>query len=185
MTWNKSEEDLKLFLQTANEWHPNIKFDYKIGKSVPFLDILLTNNKGTLSTSVYHKPAVEPYVIPFISDHPRHVFANVVTTALQRAVRYSSTFEAFNAERRHIKLTLLYNGSVSFNPLDISKEYYHYSKSSVVLLAIHPPLLKMNSTNSSSNINQHLHFCPLSAMKSSLLKCVAKSYASQQNDNLK
>jgi hypothetical protein len=110
MTWNKSEEELKNFLDKANEWHTNIKFEYKIGKSLPFLDVLLTNNKGTLSTSVYHKPAAEPYVTPFISDHPRHVFVNIVTTALARAVRYSSTFEAFNIERRSIQLTLLYNG---------------------------------------------------------------------------
>jgi hypothetical protein len=110
MTWNKSEEELKNFLDKANQWHDNIKFDYKIGKSLPFLDVHLTNNKGTLSTSVYHKPAAEPYVTPFISDHPRHVFVNISTTALARAVRYSSTFESFNTERRSIKLTLLYNG---------------------------------------------------------------------------
>ncbi len=101
---------MKEFLDRANTWHTNIKFDYKIGKSLPFLDVLLTNHNGTLSTSVYHKPAAEPSVIPFISDHPRHVFVNVITTALARAVRYSSTFEAYNIERRSVKLTLLYNG---------------------------------------------------------------------------
>jgi hypothetical protein len=84
---------LKEFLDRANTWYTNIKFDYKIGKSLPFLDVLLTNNNDTLSTSVYHKPAAEPSVIPFISDHPRHVFVNVITTALARAVRCSSTFE--------------------------------------------------------------------------------------------
>ena len=84
--------------------------DYKIAKSLPFLDILLTNNNGTLETSVYHKKAAEPYVVPFISDHPRHTFVNIMKTSLTRAVRYSSTFEAFNYERRHIKLRLLYNG---------------------------------------------------------------------------
>ena len=110
MTWNKSEEELKHFLDQANEWHPNITFEYKIGKNLPFLDVLLVNNNGTLTTSVYHKPAAEPYATPFISDHPRHVFVNVITTALARAVRYSSTFDAFNIERRTIKLTLLYNG---------------------------------------------------------------------------
>lgn len=110
MTWNRSEEELKKFLDYANTWHPNIKFDYKIGQSLPFLDVLLTNNNGILSTSVYHKPAAEPYVTPFISDHPRHVFVNIITTALARALRYSSTFDAFNIERRAIHLTLLYNG---------------------------------------------------------------------------
>jgi hypothetical protein len=33
-----------------------------------------------------------------LSDHPRYVFRNVVQTTLLRAIRYSSTFEAFNIE---------------------------------------------------------------------------------------
>ncbi|CAF4942810.1 unnamed protein product, partial [Rotaria socialis] len=67
-------------IDDANTWHLNIKLDYKIKKSLPFLDVLLTNNNGTLATSVYHKPAAEPYVTPFTSDHPRHVFANILKT---------------------------------------------------------------------------------------------------------
>jgi len=110
MTWNKSEKELIKLLEEANTWHPNIKLDYKISKSLPFLDVLLVNNNGILSTSVYHKPAAEPYVVPFISDHPRHIFANVIQTAVTRAIRYSSTFEAYREEQRQIKLTLLYNG---------------------------------------------------------------------------
>jgi hypothetical protein len=82
ITWNKSEQLLIKFLKDANTWHPNIKLDYKIGKSLPFLDVLLTNNNGI----------------------------NIIKTSLTRAIRYSSTFQAFNYERRHIKLTLLYNG---------------------------------------------------------------------------
>ncbi|CAF5216433.1 unnamed protein product, partial [Rotaria magnacalcarata] len=77
---------------------------------LPFLDILLTNINGTLSTSAYHKPAAEPYVVPFISDHPRHVFENIVQTSLRRAIKYSSTFQLFNDETRYIKSTFLYNG---------------------------------------------------------------------------
>jgi len=110
ITWNKSEEELRKFLDDANTWDPNIKFDYKISRSLPFLDVFLTNKNGILSTSVYHKPAAEPYVIPFLSDHPRHVFNNIIQTFLTRAIRYSSTFEAFNFERRSIELMFLYNG---------------------------------------------------------------------------
>ncbi|CAF4748954.1 unnamed protein product, partial [Rotaria socialis] len=55
-------------------------------------------------------PAAEPYVVPFISDHPRHVFENIVQTSLRRAIKYSSTFQLFEDERRYIKSTFLYNG---------------------------------------------------------------------------
>ncbi|CAF4316004.1 unnamed protein product [Rotaria sp. Silwood2] len=120
MTWNKSEKELKKALDEANTWHPNIKLEYKISKSLPFLDVLLTNNNGNLSTMVYHKPAAEPYAVPFIFDHPKHTFVNVIQTSLTRAVRYLSTFETFNNERCYIKLTLLLNGySSSF----IDKEF--------------------------------------------------------------
>ncbi|CAF1578519.1 unnamed protein product [Rotaria sordida] len=110
MTWNQSEKELKDLLDKANTRHSNIKLEYKISKSLPFLDVLLTNNTGILSTSLYHKPAAEPYVVPFISDHPRHTFVNVIQTNLARAIRYSSTFDKFNNELCHLKLTLLLNG---------------------------------------------------------------------------
>ena len=110
MTWNKSEDDLIKLLDKANKHHSNIKLEYKIGKTLPFLDVLLTNDNGNPLTSVYHKPSAEPYVVPFISDHLRHVFVNIIKTSLTHAIRYSSTFETFNYERRHIQLTLLYNG---------------------------------------------------------------------------
>ncbi|CAF0855175.1 unnamed protein product [Didymodactylos carnosus] len=109
MTWNKPEKDLIKLLGKANEYHTNVELGYKIDKTLPFLDVLLTNDNGTLFTSVYHKPAAEPYVVPFISHHPRHVFTNIIKTSLTHAIRYSSTFQAFNYERRYIKLTLLYN----------------------------------------------------------------------------
>ncbi|CAF4740787.1 unnamed protein product, partial [Rotaria sp. Silwood2] len=44
-------------LEAANKFHPNIKLDYHIGKSIPFLDVLLTNNNGILSSSIYHTPS--------------------------------------------------------------------------------------------------------------------------------
>jgi len=97
-------------LDEANDFHPNIKLVRQLGTSVSFLDVLVENKNGMLATSVYHKEAAEPYVVPFKSDHPRHIFTNIIDTALIRAVRYSSTLSTFNEERRIIKLMLLYNG---------------------------------------------------------------------------
>ncbi|CAM2728884.1 unnamed protein product [Rotaria socialis] len=97
-------------LDEANNFHPNIKLVRQIGRSVPFLDVLIQNRKGTLTTSVYHKEAAEPYVVPFGSDHPGHVFRNTVDTAIARAVCYSTTLSEFEEEIRQIKLMFLYNG---------------------------------------------------------------------------
>ncbi|CAF1227425.1 unnamed protein product [Didymodactylos carnosus] len=97
-------------LDEANHFHPNIKLVRQIGTSLSFLDVFIENKNGILVTSVYHKEAAEPYIVPFKSDHPRHVFRNIIEGALLRAIRYSSTLDIFNQERRTIQLMLLYNG---------------------------------------------------------------------------
>ncbi len=61
---------------------------------------------------MYRREAAEPYIVPFKSDHPRHVFTNIIDGTLLRAIRYSFTLSAFNEERHSIKLMLLYNGLV-------------------------------------------------------------------------
>ena len=104
---------IERIFEEANQYHANIKLTEGVGKCVNFLDVCITNTNGTLSTSVYHKEAAEPYVIPFKSDHVRHTFRNIIRGVLVRAMRYSSTLEIFDKERRYIRLMLLYNGYVS------------------------------------------------------------------------
>ncbi|CAF3044886.1 unnamed protein product [Rotaria socialis] len=100
---------METVIKKANGFHPNIKLEANTGSCVSFLDILIKNNNGILSTSVHHKPAAEPCVVPFISDHSRHVFSNIIQAALLRAVHYSSILTIFEKERRAIQLMLLYN----------------------------------------------------------------------------
>jgi hypothetical protein len=109
-TTNEHLEKINQMLDEANSSHPNIKLVRQIGTSVSFLDLFIENKNSTLKTSVFHKQAAEPYIVPFKSDHPRQIFNNVIDAPLKRAVRYSSTLSAFHAERRSIKLMLLYNG---------------------------------------------------------------------------
>ncbi len=97
-------------LDEVNNLHLNIKLVRQIGTRVSFFDLLIENNDGVLTTSVYHREATETYIVPFRSDHPRHVFANIIDDALMRAVLYSSSFSVFNKEHCSIKLMLLYNG---------------------------------------------------------------------------
>ena len=113
-TSNEPPQMVERIFKEANRYHTNIKLTGDIGKCVNFLDMCITNTDSILSTSVYHKAAAEPYVIPFKSDHARHTFRNIIRGALVRAIRYSSTLEMFNKERRYIRLMLLYNGHVSF-----------------------------------------------------------------------
>ncbi len=113
-------------LDEANNLHPNIKLVRQLGTTVSFLDVVLQNKNGVLATSVYHKEAAEPSIVPFKSDHPRHVFNNIIDDALMRAVRLSSTLSAFNEEQRSIKLTLLYNGLVIPTAI-FTIPFFHFS----------------------------------------------------------
>ncbi|CAF1273836.1 unnamed protein product [Rotaria sp. Silwood1] len=133
-TSNESIEIVQQLLQDANGWHPNIKLESNVGHSVSFLDVLLANNNGTLHTSVYHKPSAEPYVVPFLSDHPRYTFPNIIQTALVRAIRYSSTFDVFNTERRAVRLMLLFNGyPIEYIDRQFRKIFGNYISSNSIL----------------------------------------------------
>jgi hypothetical protein len=148
MTSNESFVDLNQLLDEANGLHPNIKLVRQIGKSVPFLDVLVENQNGMLTTSVYHKTAAEPYIVPFSSDHPRHIFANIIDTQLLRAIRYSSTLLAFNHERCSIHLLLLYNGYVSS-----AKIITQWKPDLFIPIDIHPDILTNTYGNSSRNVS--------------------------------
>ena len=151
-TSNEPLEKINQMLDEANNLHPNIKLVRQISQSVSFLDLFIENKNGTLVTSVFHKQSAEPYVVPFKSDHPRSIFKNVIDTALTRAIRYSSTLSAFNIERRSIKLTLLYNGFVSY-----SYFFSHYLI--YFLLVIHRDIFTGNSSNSFPSIFKLPIFC--------------------------
>ncbi|CAF1487309.1 unnamed protein product [Adineta ricciae] len=107
-TSNESLDKINEMLDLANGLHPNIKLVRQVGSSVSFLDLLIKNKNGILDTLVYYKEATESYIVPFKSDHPKHVFRNTINTALLRAVRYCSTLSAFEDERRSIELILLF-----------------------------------------------------------------------------
>ena len=100
----------------------NIRITRSLGSTVEFLDVQVTNDHGTLKTSVFHKPAAEPYILPYLSDHPRHVHRSTVKLGLLRAARLCSHVEEFDRERLNHELILLLNG---YPPQFIA---YHYKK---------------------------------------------------------
>ena len=80
------------------------------GTIIEFLDVLINNDGGKLKTSVFHKPAAEPYLLPYSSEHSRHIHYNTINGALLRAVRLCSNVEDFDHERLDLELKLLLNG---------------------------------------------------------------------------
>jgi hypothetical protein len=144
-------------LDEANDSHPNIKLVRQLGTSVSFLDVFIENKNGVLATSMYRKEAAEPYVVPFKSDHPRHVFANIIDAALMRAMRYSSTLSAFNQERRTIKLMFLYNGLVFlffFSSIYFTYIFLQQLSTAIHLNSIHEIFYKQYNNINDYSINR-------------------------------
>ena len=79
MTTNLTIDQIREKLDKVSGQDPNIKISVNIRAAIEFLDAWIENDHGYLFTTVYHKPAAEPYILPYQSDHPRYVHANTVT----------------------------------------------------------------------------------------------------------
>ena len=109
MTTNVSIDEIKTQLDNAQNKDVNIDIDYKINARVDYLDVSVQNQNGYLTTSVFHKPSAEPYVLPYTSDHPHHIHRNIPYNALLRTARICSNVHDFDMERIRTDLSLLLN----------------------------------------------------------------------------
>jgi hypothetical protein len=123
MTTNVSIDEIKAQLDNAQNKDINIDIDYKINTSVDFLDVTVENKNGYLTTSVFHKPSAEPYVLPYTSDHPHHIHQNIPYAALLRIARICSNVHDFDMERIRTDLSLLLN---NYPPEYISKHFHRF-----------------------------------------------------------
>ncbi|CAF1396723.1 unnamed protein product [Rotaria sordida] len=110
ITTNLSKEDILKLLDETVRTDPNIKMTITINQALEYLDAIVENNNGQLRTTIYHKSAWEPHILPYKSDHPRHINANIIYTMLVRAARLCSTVEDFDMERLSTEMILLVNG---------------------------------------------------------------------------
>ncbi|CAF4257911.1 unnamed protein product, partial [Adineta steineri] len=94
-----------------------------ISKSVHYLDVTITNENGQLRTYMFHKPTAEPYILPYKSDHSRHMHRNIVYAALLRAARICSHVNDFNSACVRIDLSLLLNG---YPPYFITQQFNRF-----------------------------------------------------------
>ena len=123
MATNQTTIEIQQELKKMMNKDINIKINYEISTSVNFLDITITNEKGQLKTSIYHKPTTEPYILPFTSDHPRHIHRNIPYAALMRAARLCSNVADFNSEQIRIDMSLLLN---NYPPKFIKRQFSRF-----------------------------------------------------------
>lgn len=109
MTTNETMDNIRHEIERAAHKDVNIQINYEIDSSVNFLDVQIINQDGRLKTTVYHKPAAEPYVLPYQSDHPKHIHRNIPYAGILRAARICSDLDDFNKEIVRMDLSLLLN----------------------------------------------------------------------------
>jgi hypothetical protein len=110
MSTNLSKEEIPKELKKTTNKDSNINITTTISQSLNYLDVSIENIHGHLKTSVYHKSASKPYILPYESDHPLHIHANIPYAALVRAARLCSTVEDFDMEHLSTEMILLVNG---------------------------------------------------------------------------
>ena len=123
MTTNQTIDEFNIELEKAKKKDGNIEIDATISASVHFLDVTINNGDGHLRTSVYHKPTTEPYILPYTSDHPRHVHRNIPYAVLLRAARICSHVDDVNSERIRIDMSWLLN---DYPSRFISQKFYRF-----------------------------------------------------------
>jgi hypothetical protein len=123
MTTNQTVEEINAELEKAKSKNIHIKIESTISASVHFLDFTITNENNQLRTSIYHKPTTEPYILPYTSDHLRHIYRNIPYAALLHAARICSHVNDFNSERIRVDMSLLLNG---YPPNFISKHFKRF-----------------------------------------------------------
>ena len=128
-----SFDQIKAKMDTADQKDRNIRIKSQIQSCVEFLDVVIQNDNGQLNTSVFHKPTAEPYILPYTSDHPRHVHRNIPYAALLRAVWMRSEVHDFTIEYIRIDMSLLLNDySPAFLTKHTSRFFDQYNAQSVL-----------------------------------------------------
>ena len=86
----------------------SIKFTMEPEKErkLPFLDVLVKREDGTLRTSVYRKPTHTDQYVHYRSNHPNSVKSGIISTLTRRAINICSTPESLESEREHIRRAL-------------------------------------------------------------------------------
>src|SRR5215469_2494160 len=93
------------FLNYLNSQHPNIKFttEHENNGTLPFLDILITHNASSFSTSVYRKPTNTLLGTNFFSfTHPKFLLTPLYTL-FNRAFKITSDWPSFHMEISYLK----------------------------------------------------------------------------------
>ena len=114
--WPKNQ-NLKIFLESLNNFHPNIKFTSEFSPDrINFLDITIYRNEDLSSTTspfsikTYQKPSNLYQYLHFSSEHPKTTFKGIIIGECIRYIRTNSTEQLYLIQANLFKNRLLKRG---------------------------------------------------------------------------
>jgi len=102
--WQKGMNKLKTFMNHCNAFHPTIKFTFEYStKAINFLDVTVYKNKvGCLETTLYKKPTHKNTYVHYTSNHPVHMFRNIIYTQVLRLKLINSNVRNLNIQIKEL-----------------------------------------------------------------------------------
>ena len=101
IVWRHGEEELQKFMKFMNSYgerkglKTDLKFTFEVGKSVPFLDTMVSINGDKLKTTLYSKETDAHFYLRKSSCHPPSCTKGVVKGELLRVRRICTLDEDF------------------------------------------------------------------------------------------
>lgn len=97
MVWNDSMENLQIFIDKINNFHPSIKFTYNISQtSVSFLDVVASKGKSLdIVTDVFVKETNVHQYLEYTSSHPKSCKSGIPFSQAKRYRRIISDDKHF------------------------------------------------------------------------------------------
>ena len=123
MIWTHTEQDLLSFTSYLNSIHPTLKFTSNhYSKSLPFLDVNVVHNNGTIETDLYTKPTDKHQYLLHSSCHPQHTKRAIPFSLFLRLRRICSSSETFTLRTNELKTYLNKRGyNLSFLNREIQR----------------------------------------------------------------
>ena len=123
MIWTHTEQDLLSFTSYLNSIHPTLKFTSNhSSKSLPFLDVNVVHNNGTIETDLYTKPTDKHQYLLHSSCHPHHTKRAIPFSLFLRLRRICSSSETFTLRTNELKTYLNKRGyNLSFLNREIQR----------------------------------------------------------------
>lgn len=149
--WDTTKGDHNVFINTFNNLHPKIKYDWNVpGDRAEFLDLSISICSGKLIYNVHQKLLNKYLYIPWSSYHRRAQLKSFIIAELVRYRRLSSTAEGFLDMRKKFAVRLRARGyppkviNIAFATVKYSDRYKDFvskekNKTPLVLtLKTHP-----------------------------------------------